>query len=148
MKPMTTLERFENLYIPEPNTGCWLWLGHLQRGYGRFEIGRRGQRQTFLAHRFSYELHKGPIPEGLTLDHLCRVRCCVNPNHVEPVTNKENCRRGQCVEVLRSINANKTKCPQGHTYDCAYRYGQKGYRGCRICRRQQFHNWYAKRHAV
>ena len=80
----------EQWYIPEPNTGCWLWLGGLnQKGYPQF----KHQQRTWRAHRFMYERAKGPLPEGLTLDHLCRVRSCVNPDHLEPVTHAENCRR-------------------------------------------------------
>jgi len=81
--------------IPEyrPELGpCWLWTGgNDRRGYGRFSDA--DQRQV-LAHRFAYELLVGPIPEGLDLDHLCRVPACVNPAHLEPVTNAENHRRG------------------------------------------------------
>lgn len=72
-----------------PN-GCWLWTGTIERtGYGRFWLGGRQE----IAHRASYALLIGPIPEGLTIDHLCRVRACVNPDHLEPVTLAENIRR-------------------------------------------------------
>jgi HNH endonuclease len=70
---------------------CWLWLGRPNRfGYGRFT---RSDRVVVLAHRFAYELFEGPIPEGLTLDHLCETPACVRPEHLEPVTNAENVRR-------------------------------------------------------
>lgn len=80
-------ERLEDLYVPEPNSGCFLWTGTLDKaGYGRAWNGRK----KTLAHRFSYELAKGPIPEGLHIDHLCRVTACVNPDHLEAVTQAEN----------------------------------------------------------
>lgn len=73
--------------IDEP-TGCWLWDRPGSRGYAFIHVGRKRQ-----AHRVSYEAFIGPIPEGLTLDHLCRVPACVNPEHLEPVTLAENTRR-------------------------------------------------------
>jgi hypothetical protein len=83
--------RFFALMIPEPNSGCWLWLGSLRSGYGRFSLNGK----TCEAHRVSYEHLVGPIPQGMMIDHLCRTRCCINPDHLEPVTNAENIRRGQ-----------------------------------------------------
>src|SRR5262245_43846462 len=77
--------------VPEPNSGCWLWLGSLDRGgYGRVSSkGWRGCRNR-LAHRLAYEAFISPIPDELTLDHRCRVRSCVNPAHLRPVTRGEN----------------------------------------------------------
>ena len=86
----------------EPMSGCRLWLGPWDGLYGTI-----GQKK---AHRVAYEHIKGPIPEGLVLDHLCRVTICINPNHLEPVTDLMNIRRGMG-------NASKTHCPQGHPYD-------------------------------
>lgn len=85
------IARFEASYVPEPNTGCWLWLGgHTPAGYGQiWYSGRQG-----YAHRFAYELFRGPIPSGYDIDHLCRQRACVNPAHLEPVTHLVNVRRG------------------------------------------------------
>jgi HNH endonuclease len=85
--------------------GCWIWTGTLVRGYGQTSI--RG-RERIYTHRLSWELHRGPIPDGLTIDHLCRVRACCNPDHLEPVTNAENLRRGAATRPRR------TQCPQGH----------------------------------
>jgi hypothetical protein len=83
--------RFDKQYIPVTESGCWLWIGALDKeGYGVFGINGKQKR----AHRVSYEAHIGKIPDGLCLDHKCRVRCCVNPSHLEAVTNKENIRRG------------------------------------------------------
>lgn len=109
----------------EKTDGCWLWRGGLFRtGYGCFyEVPRPGR----LAHRYAYELLVGPVPEGLELDHLCRVRHCVNPAHLEPITHAENMARG--------IHATKTHCKHGHEFTEAntlLRNGGKG-RTCRAC---------------
>src|SRR5690349_14827083 len=104
--------RFWEKIAPEPNSGCWLWVGAVNdRGYGQIS-NEAPSRKKIYAHRFSYELHKGPIQSGLDLDHLCRVRCCVNPDHLEPVTRLENVRRGDD----GAKNRGKTHCPQGHPY--------------------------------
>lgn len=82
---------FEAKYIPEPNSGCWLWIGALNpNGYGQLKM----PHQAVLAHRFSYERFNGPLLEGMVLDHLCRQRCCVNPEHLEQVTQAVNLARG------------------------------------------------------
>ena len=94
-------ERMEKYTVPEPMSGCWLWTGALTYdGYGY--IGTRplgaGRRITNIrAHRLAYELRFGPIPDGLVIDHLCRVRCCVNPDHMEAVTQQENLWRSPLV---------------------------------------------------
>jgi hypothetical protein len=79
--------------LVEPKLGeCWVWLSRLNRnGYGRL----KWEGRDLMAHRLSYEVHVGPIPDGLVLDHLCRVRCCVNPSHLEPVTVQVNTPRGE-----------------------------------------------------
>jgi hypothetical protein len=81
---------------PNTDTGCWEWIGTCQsNGYGAFAVAGK----TLRAHRWAYEHFVGPIPVGLTIDHLCRNRTCVNPEHMEPVTSAENTRRG--VEARR-----------------------------------------------
>ena len=78
----------DKIYI-EPNSGCWLWLGSLSNGYGQTSLYQAGKRDITL-HRLAYELYKGEIPAGLEIDHLCRIRCCCNPDHLEAVTHLEN----------------------------------------------------------
>lgn len=107
------LERFTANYIPEPNSGCWLWIGSLTgTGYGGICTGRPrvGKSTKEVAHRVAYKLFKGPIPEGLDLDHLCRVRSCVNPDHLEPVTRSENLKRG----LGGRLRVRPSHCVHGH----------------------------------
>lgn len=90
--PTTAVPRFLNFVAVHATTGCWLWTGTLSmKGYGRFNVT---DRNNAAAHRFAYESFVGPIPDGLEIDHLCSVRRCVNPAHLEPVTHAENLRRG------------------------------------------------------
>lgn len=123
-------------------SGCLEWTGGLNGvGYGQFYIGKKARGQTVqgdtgkgYAHRWSYEHFVGPIPEGLHLDHLCRNRKCVNPEHLEPVTIRENLLRGIGPS---SIHAKKTHCPAGHEYagDNLYIHPTKRMRYCRTCGR-------------
>jgi hypothetical protein len=105
--------------------GCWIWAGGIASTYGRFFL--TSTRAYIGAHRFSWELVNGPIPDDMTIDHLCFVRRCVNPAHMEVVTQAENNRRAA---------ARKTHCPQGHEYTEANTYVWGGKRQCRECKHQ------------
>ena len=107
--------------------GCWIWLRSRQpSGYGQLKVDGK----TIYAHRALYELIRGQIPEGKHIDHLCRVRACCNPWHLEVVDPIENWRRGQSPTRL---NADKTHCSRGHSLVDAYR-DADGHRECRPCR--------------
>lgn len=126
-----SLARFESKYVvaPEPHpvlgTPCWLWTGTTAQGYGAFYAPGSKSRNS---HRLMWEHVNGPVPDGLELDHLCRIRNCVCPDHLEAVTHLENVRRGKV--------GSKTHCPQGHPYtDKAYVVKDpRGYhRRCNVC---------------
>lgn len=135
--PSEFLERFLLSFSPEPMSGCWLWLKSLTpSGYGQVAIYGR----PVVAHRVSYELFREPIPFGLTLDHLCRTRCCINPLHLEPVSRGENVRRGDAGLARGMQLRSKTLCPRGHEYSgdnllIKPRSGGGESRNCRTCRR-------------
>lgn len=117
---------------------CWHYLGALDHGYsvcGRSpEAERRG---NIRVHKWIWESMNGPVPSGLVLDHLCRNRWCVNPSHLQPVTNKENVLRGT---GLSSVNAKKTHCIRGHAFDDRNTGRDvRGDRRCRECARIRFH---------
>jgi len=137
------LERFTEKVETQPD-GCWAWTAaHNEGGYGRF--GANGK--VYAAHRWSYEYHVAPIPEGLDLDHTCHtddkecpggVECvhrrCVNPAHLEPVTRKENINRGRTGAWKAAI----THCPQGHEYTPENTaLSARNQRHCRACRRER-----------
>lgn len=104
-------QRIEGLSVPVPESGCWLWLGSIdQCGYGKMGA-RNGET---LAHRNSYREFVGPIPQGLEIDHLCKVRCCVNPLHLQVVTHQQNVARGNYATTPNHRNRRKTQCKRGH----------------------------------
>lgn len=116
-------ERFWQKVVPDPDTECWEWCGCVMRnGYGQF----RHEGRVQPAHRVAWDLLRGPIPDGLHVDHLCRNRRCVNPAHLEPVTQAENNRR---------VAALRTHCKHGHPFDERNTYVYRdGRRKCRACR--------------
>lgn len=130
-------------YVVDEATGCWVWQGGDDHGKGYGRIHRYGR--TMPAHRYFYELAKGPIPDGLELDHLCRNVKCVNPDHLEPVTPRENVRRGT-TPAARNMVA--THCVHGHPLAGANLYiARDGHRQCRACQRRSSRDYRARKRA-
>ena len=132
------LQRFRDKFIVKDcgyDTPCWVWqAATLPNGYSRFHPTGpfTGGNTMVYAHRYSYEIFRGAIPSGMQIDHLCRVRGCVNPAHMEVVTNKVNSLRS---ESFTAKNARKTHCPKGHEYSGSNLYvSSQGYRQCKTCR--------------
>lgn len=124
--PRSAVDRFADK-IALTESGCIEWIaGKTLGGYGCFsDDASHSNTKRDMAHRWSWEYHVGPIPEGLDIDHLCRNRKCVNPEHLEPVTRAENVRRATALI---------THCPHGHAYDEANTItNAKGHRKCRAC---------------
>lgn len=128
-------ERFVAKFAVDPN-GCWNWTAYLNRGgYGNFGYHRVMQ----LAHRVAYEWAVGPIPEGLHVDHTCRNRACVNPDHLEAVTQDENNRRAA------AIKRSRTHCSEGHEYTPENTRMVRGARKCVTCTRAYGREWMARK---
>lgn len=132
----TTIERLKDLSVPEPMSGCWIWIGaRMRNGYGHIGLNRGHA----AAHRVAYEVLRGPIPDGLVLDHLCRTRACINPAHVEPVTQRVNLQRGNshraAAEGRQRRRLATTHCRKGHPLsgDNLYIYPGRNGRECRRC---------------
>src|SRR5687767_8862053 len=142
----TDLQRFvTKVVLPDSPDGCWQWIGGRNtKGYGNFGIGlpvhagARPRFKTYAVHRFSYETFIGPIQSGLTIDHLCRNRACVNPAHMEPVTHRVNVLRGTAASA---VNSRKTHCKRGHPFTPENTGITKGtwglFRRCRVCDREK-----------
>jgi hypothetical protein len=127
----TIRARLEKHSMPEPNSGCILWLGSLDsNGYGQIGVGADADG-IVSAHIASYETAVGPVPQGLELDHKCRVRCCINPLHLEPVTHRENMLRGEGSSGKR---ARQTHCKNDHPLSGEnLKINKRGHRSCRTC---------------
>ena len=143
-KHESMLDRFMKMFTPEPNSGCWLWLGSTTHdGYPVLKVSL--QRFNVYAHRLSYELFCGEIPEGLEVDHLCRVRCCVNPDHLEAVTPGIN-------QLRAGFFRMKTHCKHGHEFTPENTYtskaGHKTMRVCRTCANQRARDYHRKKAAA
>jgi hypothetical protein len=144
----TESERFWEKVNKVPG-GCWEWTASTAKGYGHFGVGGRNG-STIYAHRWAYEHLVGPIPKGLQIDHaVCQNKICVNPDHLEPVTPKENTRRYLESKGWKKNNAQsrRTHCPHGHPYS-----GENlkidvttGQRICRECRKKVDRAYNAKR---
>jgi HNH endonuclease len=132
VKPLE--ERFRAKVRVDEATGCWLWTaatdGH---GYGQINVAG----VPVKAQRIAWVLYVGPIPDGLHIDHLCRVRLCVNPAHLEPVTAAENTRRQ--LAAIGHPNSRKTHCPRGHPYNAR--------RGCTPCHTEASRRYRARQRA-
>jgi len=134
-----TLTRFWNK-VKESPSGCWEWTGCLNKEgcYGVFWHNHK----SYVAHRFLYESINGAVPEGFELDHLCKNKKCVNPNHLEVVTRRVNALRGKVGHRTGEIQKAKTHCRRGHPYDEANTYFHaNGARGCRLCREIARNKW-------
>ena len=124
------LTRFNSLFTPVTESGCWLWMGATcPAGYGRF----RYKGQSTPAYRAAYELFKSPIPKDLTVDHLCFVRSCVNPDHLQLATKQEM--RAQAVQGWKKTSSEMKFCKRGHPLSDAYLNVSAGWvqRQCRKC---------------
>ena len=123
------LRRFD-AKVAKSDYGCWKWTASLtSTGYGQLNVGGR----PFLAHRLSYEHHKGPISDGLQIDHVCRNRSCVNPEHLDAVTSAENTRRGEALDRRLATYAARTHCPHRHRWTAENSLWVGGIRQCRAC---------------
>lgn len=140
-------ERISKKYVVNEETGCWEFTGSRSwQGYGQIR-GSGPKARMFQAHRISYEIHRGPIPDNLVLDHLCVNPCCINPSHLQIVTRAENTRRAANAGAnFGAHNRGKKHCPHGHDYDEENTVWYKGTRRCRACAKVHAKKTYYKHH--
>ena len=138
---MLTLAQFGTKFAVDEKTGCWLWVGaRTPRRSGLWY----GVFNHVYAHRIAYELHKGPIPKGLVIDHWCSIGLCVNPSHLQAVTQAENC-HWTAMRGRSGPRRQPTHCPHGHPYAGDNLYLHKGvHRMCRTCVRENTRRWRVK----
>lgn len=133
-------ERLDRLSIPEPNTGCYLFTGRLDRkGYGQMSVGKHKKRG---AHRLAFQAKHGYLTPGLVIDHRCKTWSCVNPDHMEEVTSRVNTLRGSSPPAGHVL---QSRCKNGHSFSAANTYvAPDGQRQCRICNKRAQERYRAK----
>lgn len=139
------IDRVLTRTVEDPNSGCWNFQGALNNhGYGYVGSGGHQGRKLYV-HRATFEFFVDEIPSGLVLDHLCRNPKCCNPWHLEPVTQRENLRRGR---GFAGLNAQKDACPQGHPYVPGnINWSKDGYRACLECKKLGQREYRARKRA-
>lgn len=142
----SVLERFEEKYIPEPNSGCWIWLGALSaNGRSSFQWGN-GRIST--AHKWAYIFFRGEIPDGLELDHLCCNPSCVNPHHLEAVPRSVNGKRYWNWIGKNDVRRQVVECKNGHPFNVQNTRidPQTKHKICRVCDRARHRTYWEKTH--
>ena len=145
MKAGPIIERFENLIEYIPGFTCWAWMGRCDKGgYGR--ITKTNNEHGYIAHRLSYELYRGGIPDGYDIHHLCKNKWCVNPNHLEPISKREHMILDNPIIAL---NANKSHCINGHEFNYqntiirTFDKGRHPHRRCNVCVMERGKRYYS-----
>ena len=135
-------QRILDKIVRIPESGCWVWEGSIS-GYGYGETWWNNAKK--FVHVLAHELFIGEVPKGFKVDHLCRVRCCCNPQHLEAVTHAENVRRGTGWQHVVEYHKQQTHCQRGHEWSAENTYVEpNGKRRCLECKRQRLRNWRAK----